>query len=88
MRLDSVDELASRAQRYNLDELIQLFIDWEPRELREKLTHLYFFASQGAFRADNITDDDTTAFYFLQRIIEAMGVMDNLKEAKLIVRVK
>lgn len=88
MKFDSVDELAARAQRYNLDELIQLFIDWEPRELREKLTHLYFFASQGAFRADNITDDDATAFYFLQRIIEAMGAMDNLKEAKLTVRVK
>ena len=88
MRKEAIDELAARAQRYNLDDLIELFVDWDPRELREKLTHLYFFASQGAFRAEDITDDDATAFYFLQRIIEAMGVMDDLKDAKLIVRVK
>ena len=84
-----IDELAHRAQQYNIDELMQFITDWQPEEIRKNLLSLYFFSSQAAFTSENLIDEQgAESFYCLQRIIESLAKMNDTRDALLTVRVR
>ena len=83
-----VDFVAERARKYNLDDIIKTLVDWDPVELRKRITKAYIFASNRAMHCDFMREEDIDAIEALQQIIEALENVENAKEALLVVRVK
>ena len=83
-----VDFIVERSRNYNLDDLIKTFVDWDPVEMRKRITKAYIFASNRALHTDDLREEDIDAIEALQQIIEALENVENAKEALLVVRVK
>lgn len=83
-----IDNVAERSRRYNLDDIIETFVDWDPIQIRKKLIKLYIFASNAAMHTDYLREEDIEAIEMLQQIVEAMENIEHPKDALLVVRVK
>lgn len=89
---DNVAGVAQRANRYNLDDLIKVMVEWNnPEVVRNDLQTIYFHATEALFSDDgttNLTDQLHCAFITMRNLIEALSTANDLKAAKLAVTVK
>jgi len=86
---DCVTSVAQRANRYNLDDLLKVMVEWNnPEEVRNDLLAIYFCAAQAVFNdgcsAGTLADSFTT----MQEIIEALATTSDTTAARLAVTVK
>lgn len=89
---DNVARVAQNANRYNLDDLIKVMVEWnEPDEIRRDLQTIYFHATEALFGNDgdtNLTDQLHCAFITMRELIEALATASDTKAAKLSVTIK
>lgn len=85
-----VDSVAKNANRFNLDDLLKVMVEWnDPEEVRKDLQILYFHAANAVFNASECVGTElANAFATLQEIIEALSTANDLKAAKLAVTIK
>lgn len=89
---DNVARVAQSANRYNLDDLIKVMVDFNnPEEIRNDLQTIYFHAAEALFDNDgatNLTDELHCAFITMRNLIEALSTANDIKAAKLAVTIK
>lgn len=89
---DRVARLEQSANRYNLDDLIKVLVDFnKPEEVRNDLQTIYFHATEALFGNDggtNMTDQLHCAFITMRELIEALATANDIKAAKLSVTIK
>ncbi len=89
---DSVASVAQSANRYNLDDLIEVLVELnEPDEIRRDLQTIYFHATEALFGNDgntNLTDQLHCAFITMRELIQALATANDRKAAKLSVTIK
>lgn len=89
---DNVARVAQNANRYNLDDLIRVMVDFNnPEEIRNDLQTIYFHATEALFGNDGdtiITDQLHCAFITMRELIEALATANDTKAAKLSVTIK
>lgn len=89
---DRVASVVQSANRYNLDDLIEVMVEWnEPDEIRRDLQTIYFHATEALFGKDgdtNLTDRLHSAFITMRELIEALATANDTKAAKLSVTIK
>lgn len=89
---DCVASVAQSANRYNLDDLIKVLVEWnEPDEIRRDLQTIYFHATEALFGNDgetSLTDQLHCAFITMRELIEAFATASDTKAAKLSVTIK
>lgn len=89
---DCVASVAQRANRYNLDDLIKVMVDFNnPEEIRNDLQTIYFHATEALFGNDgdtNLTAQLHCAFITMRELIEALATANDTKAAKLSVTIK
>ncbi len=87
-----VDSVAKNANRFNLDDLLKVMVEWnDPEDVRNDLQTIYFHATEALFGNDgstNLTDDLLCAFITMRNLIEALSTANDLKAAKLAVTIK
>lgn len=89
---NNVAGVAQNANRYNLDNLIRVMVDFNnPEEIRNDLQTIYFHATEALFGNDgdtNLTDQLHCAFITMRELIEALATANDTKAAKLSVTIK
>ncbi len=89
---DNVARVAQSANRYNLDDLIKVLVDFNtPEQIRNDLQTVYFHATEALFGNDgetNLTDRLHWAFITMRQLIEALATANDTKAAKLSVTIK
>lgn len=89
---DDVARVAQSANRYNLDDLIKVMVDFNnPEEIRNDLQTIYFHATEALFGNDggtNLTNQLHCAFITMRELIEALATANDTKASKLSVTIK
>ena len=89
---DCVASVAKNANRFNLDDIIKVMVEWnDPEEVRNDLQTIYFHATEALFGNDgaaSLTDELHCAFITMRNLIEALSTANDLKAAKLAVTIK
>ena len=89
---DRMARVAQSANRYNLDDLIKVMVDFNnPEEIRNDLQTIYFHATEALFGNDGgseLTDRLHCAFITMRELIEALATANDTKAAKLSVTIK
>lgn len=89
---DRMASVAQSANRYNLDDLIKVMVDFNnPEEIRNDLQTIYFHATEALFGNNgetNLTDQLHCAFITMRELIEALATANDTKAAKLSVTIK
>ncbi len=87
---DRVASVAQRANRYNLDDLIKVMVEWnEPNEIRRDLLMIYFHAATAVFNNGEPAGTKlANAFTTLQELIEALSTASDTNSARLAVTIK
>jgi hypothetical protein len=89
---DNVARVAQSANRYNLDDLIKVLVDFNtPEQIRNDLQTVYFHATEALFGNDgetNLSDRLHWAFITMRQLIEALATANDTKAAKLSVTIK
>lgn len=88
MNKNSVDYVAYRTHKFNLDNLINAIVGYDPADFKKQITRLYIFVSNAAVHNDNLTPADIEVVDLMQQIMESMEDIENYKDALLAVRVK
>lgn len=87
-----IDSVANNANRFNLDDLLKVMVEWNnPEEVRNDLQTIYFHATEALFGNDggsNLTDQLHCAFITMRELIEALATANDTKAAKLSVTIK
>ncbi len=85
-----VDSVAKNANRFNLDDLIKVMVEWnEPNEIRRGLLMIYFHAANAVFNnGESAGTELANAFATLQELIEALSTANDIKAAKFAVTIK
>ncbi len=87
-----IDSVANNANRFNLDDLLKVMVEWNnPEEVRNDLQTIYFHATEALFSTDgptNLTDQLHYAFITMRNLIEALSTANDIKAAKLAVTIK
>lgn len=87
---DNVARVAQSANRYNLDDLIKVMVDWnKPNEIRRDLLMIYFHAASAVFNNGEPAGTElANAFTTLQDLIEALSTASDTNAARLAVTIK
>lgn len=89
---DNVARVAQSANRFNLDNIIRVMVDWNnPEEVRNDLQTIYFHATEALFGNDgatSLTNELHCAFITMRDLIEALSTANDTKSAKLAVTIK
>lgn len=88
MNGNCIDIVAERSRKYNFDGLIKTFVDWDPVDMRKRVTKAYIFATNRAMHTDDLREEDVDAIEALQQIIESLENVEDAEDSKLVVRVK
>lgn len=89
---DRVDSVAKNANRFNLDDLLKVVVEWnDPEEVRNDLQTIYFHATEALFGNDggtNLSNELHCAFITMRNLIEALSTANDANAAKLAVTIK
>ena len=88
MNKDSVDYVAFRSHKFNLDNLIDTIVGYDPSDFKKQITRLYIFVSNAAVHNDNLNPEEIEAVDLMKQIMESMEEIENPKDSLLAVRVK
>lgn len=87
--MKTIDLVATRSHKFNLDRLISTITGYEPKDFKLQITRLYIFVSNAAIHKDGqLNEEEIEAIDLLQQIMESMEEVDDPKDSLLVVRVK
>ena len=88
MNVNSVDFVASYANRFNLDDLIDTIAGYDPTDFKKQITRLYIFVSNAAIHKGDLSQEELEAVDLMQQIMESMEDIEDPENALLRVRVR